>query len=122
MGSKRLAAVLAVALAATTTASAAVLRGGLTGTVTRGPITPVCRVGIPCDAPAANVTLTFTRASISTRTRTDQQGRYRIELPAGTYAVRTSSTPFGQTPKPGTVRVRAGGLETVDFTIDTGIR
>src|SRR3954469_24089079 len=29
----------------------AALTTGLTGTVTRGPITPVCRPDVPCDAP-----------------------------------------------------------------------
>jgi hypothetical protein len=121
MGS-RLLAVLTVMFVASSTASASVARGGLAGTVTRGPITPVCRVGIPCDALAPNLTLTFTHAAVNVTTRTDQRGRYRIELPVGTYVVRTSSKPFGRTPQPGTVRVRAGTIERIDFTIDTGIR
>src|SRR5439155_15482640 len=37
------------------------LLGSLHGTVMRGPTMPVCQVGKPCDAPAAHVTLFFTR-------------------------------------------------------------
>ncbi len=122
MSSRRLLAVLAVMFVASSTASAGVVRGGLAGTVTRGPITPVCRVGIPCNAPAPNLTLTFTHGAVNVTTRTDQRGRYRIELPVGSYVVHTSSQPFGRTPQPGTVRVRAGTIEKTDFTIDTGIR
>ena len=112
---------VAVVLAAVAGASAAV-PSGLHGTVSRGPITPVCQVGVPCDGPAANVTLTFTRAGVSRTTKTDQHGAYRIDLPAGIYAVRTSSKPFGLIPRPANVHVRAGHSDQLDFTIDTGIR
>jgi len=95
---------------------------GLHGVVFRGPITPVCRAGTSCDAPAPAVTLTFTRAGVARSTRTDAHGAYRIALPAGIYAVHTSSKPFGQTPRPANVHVRAGHLDSLDFTIDTGIR
>ncbi len=88
----------------------------------RGPITPVCREGVPCDAPASNLTLTFSRSGRVWSARTDQRGAYRIRLAPGTYAVRTSSKPFGQTPRPARVRVRAGHLDRIVFTIDTGIR
>ena len=87
----------------------------------RGPITPVCRVGVPCSGPAAEVTLTFSRAGVLRTTTTDEHGRYRIELPPGTYTVRTSSKPFGQTPRPATIRVRAGHSQHIDLTIATGI-
>jgi hypothetical protein len=55
-------------------------------------------------------------------TRTDASGGYRIKLPAETYAVHTNVRPFGRTPRPATVRVRAGHSDEIDFTIDTGIR
>lgn len=122
MGSKRAILVMAVGLALAASASAAAPSSGLHGTVLRGPITPVCKVGVPCDAPAAGVTLTFSRAGVVRQTKTDQQGAYRIALPPGAYSVRTSSKPFGATPRPARVHVRAGHSDRIVFRIDTGIR
>ena len=88
----------------------------------RGPITPVCRVGTPCSAPAKNVTLSFTRNGSTRSTTTDDRGRYSIRLAAGVYAVKTNQRPFGTVPQPRTVRVRGGQSTRVDLAIDTGIR
>jgi hypothetical protein len=100
----------------------ALLVGSLHGTVMRGPITPVCQVGVPCNAPAEHVTLLFTRTGVTTKTTTDASGRYRIKLRVGYYAVRTNQKPFGTMPKPANVRFIAGRDRRVDFFIDTGIR
>jgi hypothetical protein len=100
----------------------ALLLGSLHGTVTRGPLTPVCQEGVPCNGPAAHVTLFFTSAGIRTSTSTDAQGHYRLKLKAGLYTVRTNEKFFGTTPKPGTVRVYAARDRRVDFFVDTGIR
>jgi hypothetical protein len=100
----------------------ALLTGTLHGTVTRGPITPVCRLGTPCSAPAKNVALSFMRNGTTRSTTTDDRGRYSIHLPAGVYAVKTNQRPFGTVPQPRTVRVRASQSTRVDFAIDTGIR
>ena len=113
---------IAMSLAAVAGASAAPSRSGLSGTVSRGPITPVCREGVACDAPAPYLVLTFSRQGHVRITRTDRQGAYRIELPAGMYSVRTNAGRFGQRPHPATVHVRAGQTDTLNFTIDTGIR
>ena len=113
---------IAVSLVAVAGAPAASPSSGLYGTVRRGPITPACRAGVPCDAPAPNIILTFSRAGLARKTRTDQQGAYRIGLPPGIYSVGTNSKPFGQTPHPATVHVRAGHTDKIVFTIDTGIR
>src|SRR5439155_12427173 len=51
-----------VALIIVAGAQATVRRGSLDGVVTRGPIPPVCVAEQPCDAPAKNVTLLFSRA------------------------------------------------------------
>jgi Carboxypeptidase regulatory-like domain len=115
-------ALIGFSLVAVAGASAASRASGLHGAVIRGPITPVCRVGVPCGAPAPYVTLTFSRAGLARKTRTDQQGAYRIGLPPGIYSVRTSSKPFGHTPHPATVHVRADRNDKIVFTIDTGIR
>jgi hypothetical protein len=100
----------------------ALFTGTIHGTVTRGPIAPVCRVGTPCSAPAKNVTLSFTRNGSTRSTTTDDRGRYSIRLAAGVYAVKTDQRPFGTVPQPRTVRVRAGRSTRVDLAIDTGIR
>jgi hypothetical protein len=95
-----------------------VASGVLHGTVTIGPLTPVCRVGTPCDGPAKHATLMFLRAGRSVSVHTDGAGLYRVKLPTGTYMVRAS---IGRSMRPTTVVVRAGS-ERADFAIDTGIR
>jgi Carboxypeptidase regulatory-like domain len=95
---------------------------GLFGSVERGPTMPVCRVGVPCDEPAANVTLLFTRNGLTTRARTDGRGRYRIRLAPGVYSVRTTGRGLGSYVKPARVRVRAQRFGHLDLHIDTGIR
>jgi hypothetical protein len=100
----------------------ALLTGTIHGTVMRGPTAPVCRVGVPCSAPAKHITLSFTRNGSTRTTTTDDHGRYSIRLAAGAYAVKTNQRPFGTVPQPRTVRVRASHSRRVDFAIDTGIR
>jgi hypothetical protein len=116
-----LAIVLAAALAPTAD-SAPRLRGGLWGVVRKGPTTPVCRADVPCDAPA-QVTLVFRRGvTVVARGRSDPDGRYRISIPPGYYAVRTQpKIGFGAI-RPLNVHVRAGHFDRLDFSIDTGIR
>lgn len=96
---------------------------GLQGTVYRGPITPVCRQGKPCEAPAQGVTLIFGRSgSPSVRIQTSQDGTYRALLPAGIYSVTTGVRSLVKTPVPRLVKVRLAHVDTLDFHIDTGIR
>jgi len=101
-------------------AAAAAVSSGLHGVVTKGPITPVCRVGIPCSAPAANTTLVFTRLGLAKQVTTDWAGRYRIRLVPGRYAVRVRGARFGF--RPTSVFVRADVFRLINFAIDTGIR
>jgi hypothetical protein len=110
-------ATCAVALPAT----AGTTSTGLRGLVTRGPITPVCRVDTPCTAPAKHTTIVFIRNGVSKSAVTGDTGRYSILLAAGTYAVRIpAGARFGF--KPRTVYVTAGRMSTRNFSIDTGIR
>jgi hypothetical protein len=97
---------------------AVLVAGVLWGSVTIGPLTPVCRVGTPCDGPAKRATLTFSQRQRSVSTRTDARGRYSIALPVGTWTVRAS---VGMSMKPYSVLVRSG-THRVDFAVDTGIR
>ena len=106
---------LAVPVSATTTAS------GLRGVVHRGPITPVCKEGVPCEAPAGHVRITFVRNGIARSVTTGADGRYVIRLAPGTWAVKIATGKIGSY-GPRTVLVRAGVMRVQNFTIDTGIR
>ena len=116
-------AALAAAVAASS-AGAATTTSGLRGLVTRGPITPVCVAGQPCSEPARNVTLVFSRnGRVVRRTRTNDQGRYRVALGPGLYAVRLTPKPsIGRGLEPQRARVMRARFRRVDFSIDTGIR
>jgi hypothetical protein len=115
---------LSLAFASAAGAQATAPRGTLTGVVKRGPIAPVCVAEQPCDEPAKNVALLFSRAeSVVARVVTDGQGRYRIRLRAGLYSVRRpGAATFDRKLEPSRVKVYAGKVRNVDFSIDTGIR
>ncbi len=119
-----LALLSSIALVAVAGAQATVGRGILAGIVTRGPITPVCVAEQPCDEPAKNVTLLFSRNDhIAGRVVTDGAGRYRLRLPAGVYTVRRpSAAGLDRKLEPNRLRVYAGRVSRIDFAIDTGIR
>jgi hypothetical protein len=95
-------------------AAAAVLHG----TVTIGPLSPVCRDDTPCDGPARGATLTFSHAGRKVSARTDAAGVYRIALSAGTWRVRANA---GITITPPSVVVRTG-THRANFAIDNGLR
>lgn len=96
----------------------ATLRSGAFGTVTRGPISPVCSAEQPCTEPATGATLVFSRGGQQVaRVVVGAAGTYRVHLAPGLYAVRA-----GRRVEPATVRVRAGAMTHADLSIDTGIR
>lgn len=106
-------------------AGAAVSRSasGLRGIVMRGPTTPVCRVGVPCDEPAKGLLLQFKRdGRIRAQARTSQSGWYRVKLRPGRYAVTSPALRPGQQLSPRAVRAPRGHLGRVDLYLDTGIR
>ena len=117
------AAIVAVAGAiAACAAGATSPESGLRGTVMRGPITPVCRVDVPCDGPA-RVTLVFSRSGqVRARVRTSAKGRFRVALRPGRYAVRTAERVGMRPIEPRLVTVPKGRYASVTFHIDTGIR
>ena len=90
----------------------------LYGTVTIGPVTPVCQAGVPCDKPGAAVTLSFTRLGNTFAAKTDGAGAYRIKLAPGIYAVRASA---GMSMRPRNINVHVPTTH-LSFSIDTGIR
>lgn len=101
------------------------LKNGFYGTLYRGPISPVCRIGQPCEAPAPNVTLIFARpGAAAIRVKTGQDGKYRVLMPAAVYSVDTDARgpTKGKAPFPARVKVRLGHVDKLDFRIDTGIR
>jgi hypothetical protein len=100
---------------------------GLHGTVTRGPLTPVCRNDVPCEVPVPNLELSFDKPDVAgfaaRRVETDEDGNYRILLPAGIYTVTMPGRPrFGKASSPHQVKVRLAHVDRLDFHIDTGIR
>ena len=89
----------------------------------RGPITPVCMVGVPCSKPAANVVLVFSRGGrVVARTTTRRDGGYRLTLQPGRYSVRTTIRTLGSGLSPRIVVVPRNRVGRVDFDLDTGIR
>jgi hypothetical protein len=94
---------------------------GFRGYVKRGPTMPVCRVGVPCTAPAKGVKLRFSRAGkiVATAT-TNDRGWYRVVLRAGSYTVSTTAKAEAFGPRKATAQ--KGRMIRRDFLIDTGIR
>jgi hypothetical protein len=92
----------------------------LFGTVTRGPVTPVCEANSPCNVPATEAKLTFARPGKNVTVRTDAAGKYSVRLAPGTYTVRSD---MGMSLAPARITVRALKPRLrKDFAIDTGIR
>jgi hypothetical protein len=114
---------IAVAALVALSVPAAVQSSGLYGVVRKGPITPTCREGVPCDAPA-QVTLVFAHNGADVaRVRSTATGRYRMPLAAGYYTVRTvERVGITRNVRPQNVHVRRGHFDRLDFSIDTGIR
>lgn len=104
--------------------SAPTLTSGLTGTVLRGPITPVCQIQVPCDAPFSADFSVERNGEVVSRFRSDQDGRFTVMLEPGAYRVVPAANapiifPASQAK---TVDVFAGRLTEIRLTFDTGIR
>jgi hypothetical protein len=98
---------------------------GLTGVVLRGPITPVCRADVPCDAPFSAAFTVQRDGRRVAEFRSDASGQFTVFLRPGTYAVVPNSdagiiSPLNQA-KPVTVADTAM-LTVVRLMFDTGIR
>ena len=123
--------VIAISAAATTIAACASAGStpstttGLTGVVMRGPVTPVCRVDVPCDAPFS---ATFTVEQNGRRVaqfQSDAAGQFTVYLRPGPYmVVPGADAPIIGTPRQSkSVTVADNGMLTVvRLTFDTGIR
>ena len=91
----------------------------------RGPITPVCRVDVPCDAPfSAGFTVQRGGRQVA-QFQSDSAGQFTVYLQPGAYSVVPNAdapliSPSSQA-KPVTVGDTAP-LTVVRLTFDTGIR
>ena len=114
---------LAVLVLTSAAAPQAVGKTVVAGTVRLDPATPVCYVGEPCSKPAPGFRLAFSRGATVTRVRTDDQGRYRVVVPPGTYRVASPGQKgIGSGLHPKTITVPARKRVIRNFTYDAGIR
>jgi len=95
------------------------------GAVMRGPITPVCRIDVPCDAPFAAAFTVQQGGHQVSQFQSDSSGQFTVYLEPGVYTVVPNAdapliSPTSQT-KSVTVE-NTGGLTSVRLVFDTGIR
>lgn len=105
-------------------ASTVPLTTGLTGTVTRGPITPVCMVNVPCDAPfAAHFTVRQGSHTVAAF-QSDSTGHFEVRLAPGSYTVVPGADApiISSSIQARAVNVGPSGLTVVNLDFDTGIR
>ncbi|MGH7679462.1 MAG: hypothetical protein ACRENU_13410, partial [Gemmatimonadaceae bacterium] len=97
---------------------------GLTGTVLRGPVTPVCQVGVPCDAPfAASFEVRRNGQRVATFS-SDAQGHFQVRLAPGQYLIVPAANAPLMNPsaQSKTADVGSEGLTAIELLFDTGIR
>jgi hypothetical protein len=97
---------------------------GLSGTVLRGPIQPVCSANQTCDAPFSSGFTVVKIGMTVTSFRSDAQGHYEVRLPAGAYTIVPDADAPIMTPRSQSkdVTVGSSGLTMLDLHFDTGIR
>lgn len=98
---------------------------GLTGLVIRGPVTPVCRVDVPCDAPFSATFSVERSGRRVTQFQSDAAGQFTVFLAPGAYTiVPAADAPIiSPTTQSKAVTVADNGMLTaVRLTFDTGIR
>jgi hypothetical protein len=97
---------------------------GLTGTVLRGPITPVCQVDVACDAPfSAGFSVDRSGGAVA-HFRSDAAGHFTVWLEPGMYTVVPDQDAPVTAPASQARPVTVGpvGLTDVELLFDTGIR
>jgi hypothetical protein len=94
------------------------------GTLSRGPVLPVCIEGRSCDGPAPGVVLVFSRSGREIKqVTTGTAGRFAVRLRPGFHSVRTLRKPLiGSGLSPVRFRVPATGILRLRLHLDTGIR
>jgi hypothetical protein len=97
---------------------------GLEGVITVSPVQGgPTRQGVPDSKPLANMEFVVKKGENSVASfKTDDQGRFRIALPPGQYAIsRKEGVAIGNY-GPFPVEVTAGQMKTVHWDCDTGLR
>lgn len=95
---------------------------GLTGAVRRGPVMPVCREGVPCDAPMSGSFDVLKDGHRVATFQTDADGHFTVRLAPGTYTITPTSGGSLMNQQSKSVTVGPDGLTTVELSFDTGIR
>lgn len=114
---------LTVAASSAAGGSATTPASGLRGVVMRGPTSPICHVGDPCEEPAKGLLLQFRRdGRIVKQVRTSRTGRYRVLLRRGRYAVTTPGLRAPARLQPQLVMVPRGRLARRDFHLESGVQ
>src|SRR5579864_9044867 len=98
----------------------------LDGRVTRGPLSPVERIGVPNAAPVpgARLEITAPDGRKVASAESNSAGKYSVQLAPGTYLVTVISPAgaFNRPNPPATVAIKAGEVTHFDIRLDTGIR
>jgi hypothetical protein len=95
------------------------LKTDVRGVVRRGPTRSVCKVGEPCSAPAAGVTVqALESGSVVAETATDGKGQFSFSLADGDYTIQA----LGRGSEPKMVHVETSSPVQLAFLLDTGIR
>ena len=115
---------MAFAAAACGSPTSSTLTTGLTGVVMRGPITPVCRTDVPCDAPFSAGFTVEQNSRRAGQFRSDADGRFTVWLSPGAYTIVPDADAPLMRPalQARPVEVGRTGLTTVRLEFDTGIR
>jgi hypothetical protein len=99
---------------------------GIEGSVTIGPVCPVVRIDTPCpDQPyAATIVIDDGQGREVTRTKSGDDGRFRLALAPGSYTLVPQSPNGSSMPHANSqqVDVRDGAYTHVDVQYDSGIR
>lgn len=98
-------------------------RSPVDGVVFSAPSCPVERAGVPCPPRRVSgaVVVAATGGHEIARTRTDRHGRFRLELPRGTYLIAVT-TAGGYVSRAARTVVVGAGPTSVRLTVDSGIR
>jgi hypothetical protein len=96
----------------------------LVGTVVRGPIQPVCRVDVACDAPFSAGFTVERGERVVASFRSDNEGRFEVALTPGVYVIVPSPDApiLSPTAQRKDVAVGSSGETRVLLHFDTGIR
>lgn len=94
---------------------------GLTGTVLRGPTTPVCTQNVPCEAPFSASFLVEQNGHAIGQFHSDVDGHFTVSLAPGDYSiVPAPDAPVLPHAQPATVGPSGYTMVTLHF--DTGLR